>query len=195
MSMGSSPSLAGTSISGGSETGGGDTAGSLAVLGGINGTGTNVQQGSEGLNGSDAEATAEAEEEGGDVGGMSTGGMNSLGAGGGTQAMGGLQTESINDILSSNASAAAEESASAGVPGNSNPFPYQINQGYRPVAMVRPRMAERPNPYAQVPSIYDMYLQAQPRPSRPQRFGSDLFRNGTGIRASFRWICPWGRIM
>ncbi len=43
----------------------------------------------------------------------------------------------------------------------------------RPVDMVR-----APNPYQDIPSLYDMYMQAVPRPSTPQRFGIDVFKNG-----------------
>jgi protein involved in polysaccharide export with SLBB domain len=36
----------------------------------------------------------------------------------------------------------------------------------------------RPNPYADIPSLYDMYRQVSPRPPEPKRFGSDVFRDG-----------------
>ena len=42
-----------------------------------------------------------------------------------------------------------------------------------PGAMVR-----RPNPYADVPSLYDLYVQAPSRDRPPQRFGTDVFRDG-----------------
>jgi len=41
-----------------------------------------------------------------------------------------------------------------------------------PVAMVH-----RPNPYADIPSLYDMYVQASSRQRPLQRFGLDVFRN------------------
>lgn len=43
----------------------------------------------------------------------------------------------------------------------------------------QPVMARVPDPYRDIPSLYDMYLQASPRPSAPQRFGSEVFENGT----------------
>jgi len=43
-----------------------------------------------------------------------------------------------------------------------------------PVAMVH-----RTNPYADIPSLYDMYVQAAPRDREPERFGMEIFRNGT----------------
>ena len=41
-----------------------------------------------------------------------------------------------------------------------------------PVKMVRP-----PNPYADVPSLYDMYVQASAKQKPMERFGLDVFRN------------------
>jgi hypothetical protein len=43
-----------------------------------------------------------------------------------------------------------------------------------PVSMVRKR-----SPYADIPSLYDMYVQAAPRDREPERFGLEIFRNGT----------------
>jgi protein involved in polysaccharide export with SLBB domain len=43
-----------------------------------------------------------------------------------------------------------------------------------PVDMVHKR-----NPYADIPSLYDMYVQAASRDREPERFGLSLFRNGT----------------
>jgi polysaccharide export outer membrane protein len=40
-------------------------------------------------------------------------------------------------------------------------------------------MVHRPNPYADIPSLYDMYVQASPRQRPLERFGLDVFRNGT----------------
>jgi protein involved in polysaccharide export with SLBB domain len=66
-----------------------------------------------------------------------------------------------------------------------NTKPMVRPQGYRvgapgaekelaPVAMLR-----RPNPYADIPSLYDMYVQASSRDREPERFGLEVFRNGT----------------
>ena len=46
-------------------------------------------------------------------------------------------------------------------------------------ATAQPAMARVPNPYRDIPSLYDMYLQASPRPATPQRFGMEVFVNGT----------------
>ncbi len=41
------------------------------------------------------------------------------------------------------------------------------------------RLSRRPNPYAEIPSLYDMYLQAAARPPAVERFGMQVFENGT----------------
>jgi len=43
-----------------------------------------------------------------------------------------------------------------------------------PVSMIHKR-----NPYSDIPSLYDMYVQAAVRDREPERFGMDVFRNGT----------------
>ena len=42
------------------------------------------------------------------------------------------------------------------------------------------RMIHRPNPYADVPSLYDMYVQAGVRQKPLKRFGLDVFQNNSG---------------
>jgi protein involved in polysaccharide export with SLBB domain len=44
----------------------------------------------------------------------------------------------------------------------------------------QPILRHRPNPYADVPSLYDLYAQYSKRSPVLERFGEDLFRNGTG---------------
>ena len=41
------------------------------------------------------------------------------------------------------------------------------------------KLVRRPNPYEHVPSLYDMYLQAAARPPALERFGMQIFENGT----------------
>src|SRR5260370_24160306 len=40
-----------------------------------------------------------------------------------------------------------------------------------------PELVRAVSPYKDVPSIYDMYIQAVPRPAVPRRFGSGVFLN------------------
>jgi len=51
---------------------------------------------------------------------------------------------------------------------------------YAPNAPQRPMLRHRPNPYADVPSLYDLYAQYSKRSPILERFGEDIFRNGTG---------------
>ena len=44
----------------------------------------------------------------------------------------------------------------------------------------RPQIRRRTNPYANVPSLYELYSQVSPRPSLLEHFGSNIFRNGFG---------------
>ena len=44
----------------------------------------------------------------------------------------------------------------------------------------QPALAHRPNPYADVPSLYDLYAQYMRPSPTPRRFGADVFQNGTG---------------
>jgi protein involved in polysaccharide export with SLBB domain len=39
-------------------------------------------------------------------------------------------------------------------------------------------VVHRPSPYADIPSMYDLYVQAPSRTSKPQRFGTEVFRDG-----------------
>jgi protein involved in polysaccharide export with SLBB domain len=48
-----------------------------------------------------------------------------------------------------------------------------------PAAYFEPvRMEHRPSPYADVPSLYDLYVQAAPSNRKLERFGLDVFRRG-----------------
>ena len=44
----------------------------------------------------------------------------------------------------------------------------------------RPQLRRRANPYANVPSLYDLYFQVSPRLSVLEHFGESVFRNGAG---------------
>lgn len=46
--------------------------------------------------------------------------------------------------------------------------------------LTQPVLTRRPNPYADVPSLYDLYAQYSRRSPVLARFGLDVFRNGTG---------------
>ncbi len=44
----------------------------------------------------------------------------------------------------------------------------------------QPRLRHRPNPYADIPSLYDLYAQYSRQSPKLERFGEDVFRNGSG---------------
>ena len=50
-------------------------------------------------------------------------------------------------------------------------------RGYGPLDLSPVSMVRRPNPYADIPSLYDMYVQASNKQRPLQRFGLDVFRN------------------
>jgi protein involved in polysaccharide export with SLBB domain len=60
-------------------------------------------------------------------------------------------------------------------------YPRQMQQR-RPAhpTQDQPALLHRANPYADVPSLYDLYSQYSRRPSELKRFGLDIFETGTG---------------
>jgi protein involved in polysaccharide export with SLBB domain len=57
------------------------------------------------------------------------------------------------------------------------PLPPALSEDRR---LDQPVLRHHPNPYARVPSLYDLYSQYSGRPPVLERFGADVFRNGTG---------------
>src|SRR5580704_7439163 len=53
------------------------------------------------------------------------------------------------------------------------------NAGDRGEDLDRSALVHGNNPYVNVPSLYDMYMQAAPWSQEPKRFGIDVFENGT----------------
>jgi polysaccharide biosynthesis/export protein len=87
------------------------------------------------------------------------------------------------DLQSSLTSQSNQLSNDTGAPRTERGF--ERYPGMRNFAPVRPtvgepvRMVRRPNPYADVPSLYDLYVQAGATNRPLERFGLDVFRNGT----------------
>ena len=54
------------------------------------------------------------------------------------------------------------------------------------------RLVRRANPYQGIPSLYDMYLQASARPPAVERFGMQVFENGTRDLQSLPMDLPVG---
>ena len=115
---------------------------------------------------------------GGDASGMSAPGMSmspdlssSLGS-----SMGSSLGSSIGSLLGG-------QNGSSGFPQQArledqNRFPLQ--QYSFPKPPQQPILRHRPNPYADVPSLYDLYAQYSKRSPKLERFGEDVFLNGTG---------------
>src|SRR5256885_246720 len=55
-----------------------------------------------------------------------------------------------------------------------------MGRGYQPKPQPpAPELVRARSPYNDIPSLYDMYVQAVPRPALPKRFGAEVFENGT----------------
>ena len=108
------------------------------------------------------------------AGGNSNGGS----ASDGLLAAYGVGTSSANGNLpdlSGTDSAANFPFAPVGAPMGAAKHPHSSEGLFRePPGMIRTK-----NPYESIPSLYDMYVQAVPRPVAPRRFGADVFENAT----------------
>jgi protein involved in polysaccharide export with SLBB domain len=72
------------------------------------------------------------------------------------------------------------ESMSPAHPAGTPAVPFQsLGRPMQSQAAMEPVMMRVPDPYKNIPSLYDMYLQASPRPATPGRFGMEVFENGT----------------
>ena len=99
------------------------------------------------------------------------GGGMGLGPGGGYNSFGGPAP--LPQQVALNPGAASLSSFQSPLSG----YPYQVS----PLDIDRqPPITHRPNPYADVPSLYDLYQQYARRSPILDRFGIDLFQNGTG---------------
>ncbi len=85
------------------------------------------------------------------------------------QALQALQGGSSQDLSAMNSSGA---DMSAGAVDHSQPLRPRNRE------IVRPEVVHEPNPYNDIPSLYDLYVQAPSRNGTPQRFGAQVFRDG-----------------
>jgi polysaccharide export outer membrane protein len=79
------------------------------------------------------------------------------------------------------ASASDRRQMSSSAPGTSSnsamrPFDRRYQPKPTPPA---PELVRTANPYSNIPSLYDMYIQAVPHPAVLKRFGAEVFENGT----------------
>ncbi len=86
------------------------------------------------------------------------------------------------DLQSLSMSPSNQLSTDSGIPRSDRSFeryPGGRNPATTGTAAVEPvRMVRRPNPYADVPSLYDLYVQAGATNRPLERFGLDVFRKG-----------------
>ena len=73
-----------------------------------------------------------------------------------------------------------QPSGSSNTPNFRNSYPPTQPRSAADLNLDRPQIRQKPNPYADVPSLYDLYTQVSRRPAILQQFGMDVFRNGTG---------------
>jgi polysaccharide export outer membrane protein len=93
-----------------------------------------------------------------------------------------------SDIREQNekASMAADLNHRSAIATNSTEFAAQPppepkgTTGPAPEPYEQPTMVREPNPYAGIPSLYDMYEQVSPPSARPARFGMDIFESQGG---------------
>jgi protein involved in polysaccharide export with SLBB domain len=80
----------------------------------------------------------------------------------------------VGELEPPNARNAANRAGARSIDNRRSPSSASMEKDLPPVTMVRRR-----NPYSDIPSLYDMYVQASSRDREPKRFGLDIFRNGT----------------
>ncbi len=94
-----------------------------------------------------------------------------------------LPSTSQSDLQSLPVSQTDRFSSGAGMPRTGRgPERYPAGRDYAPAGTTgteQGRMVRRPNPYADVPSLYDLYVQAGASNRPLERFGLDVFRQGT----------------
>jgi protein involved in polysaccharide export with SLBB domain len=71
----------------------------------------------------------------------------------------------------------ASNSSSAASPGSNMPT-YRMAKASHGREFIPAETVHRPTPYGDIPSLYDLYVQAPSRNAIPQRFGAQVFRDG-----------------
>jgi protein involved in polysaccharide export with SLBB domain len=122
------------------------------------------------------------------IGGLSSIAQKGLGNSGDTSsALSGMNPQSLGSLGSLNSLGSllgSQGGAGQNLPQQAslqNPMMQPQLLPYPPAPPMQPMLRHRPNPYADVPSLYDLYAQYSKHPPLPlERFGEDVFRNGTG---------------
>ena len=125
--------------------------------------------------------------------GMSGNGKLGMGLGmsGSGMSGSGMSGSDMAGMASALGSSASPLLSSLGRQSTTNPFGSQQNRQENQMALPppyysspkrpeQPKLRRRPNPYADIPSLYDLYEQYPRQSAKLERFGEDVFRNGTG---------------
>ena len=71
-------------------------------------------------------------------------------------------------------------------------IPNSNSANFAAAALEPVRMVHRPNPYADAPSLYDLYVQASATSARSERFGLDVFQRGVANTGALPMDLPVG---
>ncbi|HTZ84798.1 MAG TPA: SLBB domain-containing protein [Candidatus Acidoferrales bacterium] len=89
-----------------------------------------------------------------------------------------LPASSSSESALPSSSVSDPESTSNSESNSNSPESWKARQDREAISPTQ-RLVRRNDPYEQIPSLYDMYLQAAARPPAVERFGMQIFQNGT----------------
>jgi protein involved in polysaccharide export with SLBB domain len=118
----------------------------------------------------------------GSLGGMSPGLGGGMGGGMDSLDSMMLRRNNLDDLSSLTSGNRSDLTSASGremsrtvrLPGDRGVWGTNREKDLPPVSMIH-----KSSPYADIPSLYDMYVQAAQRDREPERFGMEVFRNGT----------------
>ena len=115
------------------------------------------------------------------------GGMGSSPIGGASSGLFGSMSPSISSLYGGSSRFQQQPNLTSSLISPFPNSPYSSYSPYSPYSLYPPPNSDRqpplrhqPNPYADVPSLYDLYQQYARRSPVLDRFGIDVFQNGTG---------------
>ncbi len=119
------------------------------------------------------------------------GGGGGYGDGYGSNSGGGYPYNSANGSYGSTSYGSGNRSSYYDLNGNNLMLREEARRA-RQATTPNQRLVRQSNPYREIPSLYDMYLQAAARPPAVQRFGMEVFENGTRDLQSIPMDLPVG---
>lgn len=116
--------------------------------------------------------------------------------GGASAGVGGLPNPSSSELESASPAPFAQPENSSGPRINrgnvTNQFSNRTPTNLAAATFEPVRMVHQLNPYADVPSLYDLYVQASPASQHPERFGLNVFRRGAAAANALPMDLPVG---